>query len=97
VDVLIAPTTAIPAPPIGAETVRVGNKEESVRSALLRLNRPGNFTGLPAISVPCGFTKAGLPVGLQLIGRDRTEGSLLSIARLYEQAHDWRTRRPPLS
>ena len=97
VDVLIAPTTAIPAPAIGAETVRMGNEEESVRSALVRLNRPANFTGLPAISVPCGFTKAGLPVGLQLIGRSMGEGAILAIARSYEQAHDWQAEHPPLS
>jgi aspartyl-tRNA(Asn)/glutamyl-tRNA(Gln) amidotransferase subunit A len=97
VDVLIAPTTAIPAPAIGAETVRVGNEEESVRSALVRLNRPANFMGLPAISVPCGFTRAGLPVGLQLIGRSLDEGAILAIARFYEQEHDWQAEHPSLS
>jgi Asp-tRNA(Asn)/Glu-tRNA(Gln) amidotransferase A subunit family amidase len=69
VDAIVAPTTPIAAPPIGSERVREGNFEETVRDALVRLNRPANFTGLPAISVPCGFTRDGLPVGLQIIGR----------------------------
>src|SRR6266849_4581382 len=66
-----------------------------MRSGLLRLNRPSNYTGLPAISIPCGFTSGNLPVGLQLIGRAFNEGRLLQIARAYEKAHDWHLRRPP--
>ena len=97
VDAVVAPTTAIPAPLIGSDIVRVGKQQENVRSALVRLNRPGNFTGLPAISIPCGFTKGGLPVGLQLIGRSMGEGTLLAIARHYEQSHNWGTRHPPIS
>ena len=77
VQAIVAPASPIPAPLIGSERVRVGDAEEMVRSALVRLNRPSNFTGLPAISVPCGFTNEGLPVGLQLIGREFEEGALL--------------------
>ncbi len=97
VDALLAPTVPLAAPRIGEERVRVGAEEESVRGALLRLNRPANFTGLPAISVPCGFTRAGLPVGLQIIGRAFDEADLLRIASIYEQAHRWHAARPPLS
>jgi aspartyl-tRNA(Asn)/glutamyl-tRNA(Gln) amidotransferase subunit A len=94
VDAIVTPTTPIAAPPIGSERVSVGDAEEPVRSALLRLNRPGNFTGLPAISVPCGFTKEGLPVGLELIGRAFGEATILAIAHQYEQRHEWRTMHP---
>jgi aspartyl-tRNA(Asn)/glutamyl-tRNA(Gln) amidotransferase subunit A len=62
--------------------------------ALLRMNRPSNLTGLPAMSVPCGFTSKGLPIGLQLIGRAFEEQRLLQIAYAYEQATPWHTRRP---
>jgi aspartyl-tRNA(Asn)/glutamyl-tRNA(Gln) amidotransferase subunit A len=55
-----------------------------------------NLAGLPGISVPCGFTGAGLPVGLQIIGPPFQEAGLLAIARAYEQAHDWHTRHPIL-
>jgi aspartyl-tRNA(Asn)/glutamyl-tRNA(Gln) amidotransferase subunit A len=94
VDAIVAPTTPITAPPVGSETVRVGGIEESVRSALVRLNRPGNFTGLPTISIPCGFARNGLPIGLQFIGRAFQEGALLRLARSYEQSHEWRFRHP---
>jgi aspartyl-tRNA(Asn)/glutamyl-tRNA(Gln) amidotransferase subunit A len=97
VDAIAAPTVAIAAPAIGAENVRVGDAEESVRSALLRLTRPGNLTGLPAISLPCGFTRQGLPVGLQLIGRAFDEAALLSVARRYELEHDWSRQHPQLA
>ena len=55
-----------------------------------------NLAGLPGISVPCGFTGGGLPVGLQIIGRPFDEAGLLAIARHYEQAHKWHTKHPSL-
>ena len=55
-----------------------------------------NLAGLPGISVPCGFTGGGLPVGLQIIGRPFDEAGLLAIARHYEQAHEWHTKHPSL-
>ena len=55
-----------------------------------------NLAGLPAMSVPCGFTRSGLPIGLQLIGRPFQEASLLALAHTYEQAHDWHTSHPKL-
>lgn len=94
VDAILTPTVPVAAPPIGEKYVTLGSEQESVRSALLRLNRPANFTGLPAISVPCGFTRAGLPVGLQLIGPAFGEARLLRIALSYEQAHDWHRQHP---
>ena len=96
VDAIVAPTVPVPAPPIGAEYVEVDGKQIAVRAALVGMNRPANFTGHPAISLPCGFTRDGLPVGLQLIGRTFDESTLLRIAFAYERAHNWRSRHPRL-
>ena len=55
-----------------------------------------NLAGLPGISIPCGFTRAGLPIGLQIIGQPFQEAGLLAIAHAYEQAHQWHIRHPSL-
>jgi aspartyl-tRNA(Asn)/glutamyl-tRNA(Gln) amidotransferase subunit A len=94
VDAIVAPTVPVTAPPIGAENVRIGGEEVPVRVALVGMNRPANFTGHPAVSVPCGFIGDGLPVGLQLIGRAFDEATLLRIAFSYERAHQWQRRHP---
>jgi aspartyl-tRNA(Asn)/glutamyl-tRNA(Gln) amidotransferase subunit A len=82
VDALALPTTPIAAPLIGEETTRIGKEDQPTRALLLRLNRPANLGGIPAISIPCGFTAAGLPVGLQLIGAVTDELLLLRIAQV---------------
>lgn len=94
VDALLAPTVPVAAPKLGEKVIAIGSEEESVRSALVRLNRPANFVGLPALSIPCGFTRDGLPIGLQLIGRAWEEARLLRIAHAYEQATEWHKRHP---
>ena len=68
VDALLSPTTPMAAPKIGEETTTIDGNGHATRGLLLRLNRPANLTGMPAISVPCGRTDEGLPVGLQLLG-----------------------------
>jgi aspartyl-tRNA(Asn)/glutamyl-tRNA(Gln) amidotransferase subunit A len=74
VDVLVLPTLPIPAPLVGAELVQVGATKEPLRSVMLRLTQLFNITGHPAISIPCGLTRDGMPCGLQLVGaRDQTE------------------------
>jgi aspartyl-tRNA(Asn)/glutamyl-tRNA(Gln) amidotransferase subunit A len=95
VDVLVAPTLPVVAPRIGEIEVREGRALEDVRAALLRLTRPGNLTGLPALSIPCGFSMDGLPIGLQLIGRRFGEGTILRVAYAYEQATPWHRMFPP--
>ncbi len=95
VDAVVAPSVPLPAPEIGADSVQMNGETVGLRPALVGMCRPANFTGLPAISVPCGFTRAGLPVGLQLIGRAFDETTLLRIAHAYEREHDWSGRRPP--
>ncbi|HEV2520777.1 MAG TPA: amidase [Candidatus Acidoferrales bacterium] len=97
VDAIVAPTVPVPAPPIGAESVQIDGEPIGLRPALVGSCRPGNLTGLPAISVPCGFTREGLPVGLQFIGRAFDEVTLLRIAFSYEQANDWRARHPRIA
>ena len=98
VDAILAPVSPIPAPPIGLGQIRApGERETSVRAELLRLTRPANVAGIPALSIPCGFTSDGLPIGLQLMGRRWGEARLLAIARAYEEATDWHLRHPALT
>ena len=85
-DALLLPALSIPAPPIGQATVPVKGGQEAVRSAMLRCTQPFNLTGHPAISVPCGNTPAGLPVGLQIVGRMAQTYDLLRVARSVEAA-----------
>jgi aspartyl-tRNA(Asn)/glutamyl-tRNA(Gln) amidotransferase subunit A len=94
VDAIVAPTVPITAPLIGENVTQIESTEEPVRGALIRLNRPANFTGLPAISLPCGWSEENLPIGLQLIGSAWAEEKLLAIAHLFEQAHPEFRRHP---
>jgi len=86
VDVLVTPTTPIPAPRIAEEKVSIGGKEHSTRALLLRLNRPANLGGIPAISIPCGLTVQGLPVGLQFMAGVTDEPLLIELAARFEEA-----------
>jgi aspartyl-tRNA(Asn)/glutamyl-tRNA(Gln) amidotransferase subunit A len=95
VDVLVTPTTPVPAAAIN----ELKQDPELLRPhelLLLRNTRPVNVWGLPAISVPCGFTTAGLPIGLQIIGPQWREDTVLKLAYAYEQATDWHKRSPGL-
>lgn len=90
VDVLLTPTTPTPA-------FKFGAKADPLALYLCDIYTIGvNLAGLPAISLPCGFSGAGLPIGLQLIGRPFQEANLLAVAHAFEQAHDWHRRRPQL-
>jgi aspartyl-tRNA(Asn)/glutamyl-tRNA(Gln) amidotransferase subunit A len=97
VDAILAPAVPIAAPRIGENELIIAGEKETVRSALVRLNRPANLTGHPAIAIPCGFTRDGLPVGLQLIGPKWGESTLLAIAFAFEQATKWHTWHPEFS
>ncbi|MFZ0703839.1 MAG: amidase [Candidatus Acidiferrales bacterium] len=94
VDAIVAPTTPIAAPRLGQDSTTIGGESESVRGALVRMNRPANFTGFPAISIPCGFTRNGLPIGMALHGPKWGEAKLLRIAFAYEQATEWHLQHP---
>jgi len=95
VDVMAVPTIAIVAPRLDEQEVKIGRTTEIVRLALLRLTFPGNLSGLPAISLPCGFSSDRLPIGLQLIGRPFDEATLLRVALAYEQSTPWHKMFPP--
>ena len=87
-DILLAPTTPVAAPPIeGPDAV------EQAR-LLTRFTAPFNLTGLPALSLPCGFTQTGLPVGLQIVSRPWAEDAVLRAAYAFERATDWHLRKP---
>jgi aspartyl-tRNA(Asn)/glutamyl-tRNA(Gln) amidotransferase subunit A len=89
-DLLLTPTT-----PTTAPFIEGTNSVEQART-LTRFTSPFNLTGLPALSIPCGFTTPGLPVGLQIIGRPWDEKKVLSAAYAYEQATPWHLRHPLL-
>jgi aspartyl-tRNA(Asn)/glutamyl-tRNA(Gln) amidotransferase subunit A len=97
VDCIFTPTTPMPAPKIGQQEVRMGGATEVVRTAATRLTRGMNALGLPALSMPCGFTKSGLPIGLQIIAPARAEDLLLRIAAAMEGALGISARRPPVT
>ena len=84
VDCLMTPATPNPAPRIGDTTVRLGGRDEDVRLASTRLVRGVNALGFPALSLPCGLSAAGLPVGLQIIGAAFEEALLLRIGAALE-------------
>jgi aspartyl-tRNA(Asn)/glutamyl-tRNA(Gln) amidotransferase subunit A len=95
-DLLATPTTTLPAPAIDTLDTLDGGIEPGTIDALTRLTGPFNLTGLPALSVPCGFTASGLPIGLQLVGRPFGEADLLAAGHAFQQATEWHRRRPVL-
>ena len=86
VDCLVTPTTPNTAPRIGDATIRLGGRDEDVRLATTRLVRGINPLGLPALSVPCGVSTAGLPIGLQIVGPAFQEAAILKIGAALEDA-----------
>jgi aspartyl-tRNA(Asn)/glutamyl-tRNA(Gln) amidotransferase subunit A len=96
VDALLTPTAPVPAPAID-ELKRNPELLRPCELLLLRNTRPVNVWGLPAISIPCGFTSAGLPVGLQIIGPHWREDRVLQLAYAYEQATQWHRHNPKLA
>jgi aspartyl-tRNA(Asn)/glutamyl-tRNA(Gln) amidotransferase subunit A len=87
-DIILSPTTSIAAPP------RDGQDAVAAAQRLTTNTAPFNLTGLPALSIPCGFTHGGLPIGLQLAAGPWREGLLLRVARAYEHATPWHERLP---
>ena len=87
-DAVILPTTPTTAP------LREGEDAVAAAARLTAYTSPFNLTGVPAISIPCGFDASGLPIGLQVVARPWAEARLLRIARTYERATSWSERRP---
>jgi len=96
VDCLIGPTLPVAAPRIGDTEVDCGGRREAVVPCLVRMTAPFNMAGLPALSIPCGFSSAGLPVGLQLAARAGDEDSLFRAGRIFQRETDWHRRRPEI-
>ena len=92
-DVLVSPTIGVPAQPIENDPA-VTSKESATRHPYL-LTQFANHAGCPAISVPCGLTSGGLPIGFQIVGRPWDEVTVLKVAHAYEQSTQWHTMRPP--
>ena len=84
-DVLITPTMKMPAPLLNAPGAAGGGGNN---------NAAFDIFGLPTISVPCGFSSAGLPIGLQMSAAPFAESTVLALAHAYEQATEWHTRKP---
>ena len=96
VDLLMLPTMPIVATPLDETTVQVKPDEEGL-TALNRMVAPFNLTGQPALSLPCGFTRSGLPIGLQLVGRHFAEGLVLRTGHAFQLRTDYHRRRPPVA
>jgi aspartyl-tRNA(Asn)/glutamyl-tRNA(Gln) amidotransferase subunit A len=90
VDAVLTPTSPTPG-------FRIGERSNDPLSMYLAdiYTVPCNLAGLPGISIPCGFSRGGLPIGLQLLAKPLAEEALVSLASAYEQGADWHTRRPP--
>ncbi|MBI3914708.1 MAG: Asp-tRNA(Asn)/Glu-tRNA(Gln) amidotransferase subunit GatA [Chloroflexi bacterium] len=90
IDLLVLPATPAPAPKIAGTDALVA------ATNLTRFTRLTNLTGNPALVLPCGFTRAGLPIGLQIVGAHWREDQVLQLGLLYERATEWHTRMPAI-
>ncbi|HXM20660.1 MAG TPA: amidase family protein [Terriglobales bacterium] len=104
VDVILSPSTGVEANPIQEDvlTDRAPMREVPAGNITLweilwRMPSPGNLAGVPALALPCGVSAAGLPLGLQIMGRHWDEATVYRVGAAYEQATDWHTRRPEIS
>jgi aspartyl-tRNA(Asn)/glutamyl-tRNA(Gln) amidotransferase subunit A len=95
-DAVLAPVAPVPAPTIAESDVGNSDGAEAVIQRLTRFTRPVNYLGLPSLSIPTGFTRNGLPVGMQLIGRAFDEATLLQIGAAFQRATDFHSRVPGL-
>ena len=96
-DALLTPTLPHPAARHDQASFRgPSGADEPVINAYVRTCGPFNLSGLPALSIPCGFTEPGLPIGLQIVGRPFDEAMVLRIGQAYQSNTDWHTRKPAL-
>ncbi len=96
VDIVHAPVLGIPVPTIAETEPKAAGDVSSIVTRLTRNTRPTNYLGLPALSVPAGFTPNGLPIAFQLMGRPFSEALLFRVGDLYQHETDWHTRVPAL-
>ena len=95
-DRILTPVLPMPVPTIAETTGQTGKAYLDMVVAITRNTKVVNYLGLPAISVPCGFSSNGLPTSFQLIGRPLQEAALLRAADRYQQATNWHRREPEL-
>ncbi len=96
VDLLVTPTSPVAPARLGQREFSFEGVKESVLYAYVRNCCPFNLAGIPAVSIPCGFTHENLPIGLQIAGKALDEARVLRVANAYESATDWHLRRPPI-
>lgn len=97
VDIFLCPTLPFTATPLRATTVVIENgEEESMLDAIMQFTGVPSLTGLPAISVPCGFDPDGLPIGMQLIGKPFDEATLFRVGAAYQALTEFHTQAPPI-
>jgi aspartyl-tRNA(Asn)/glutamyl-tRNA(Gln) amidotransferase subunit A len=94
VDCIFTPATPTPAPKIGQTTIDIGGVAEDVRLTTTRFMRAINVLGIPSLAMPCGFTQAGLPIGLQILGAPGAEHTLLRVGAQMEDALALTARKP---
>jgi aspartyl-tRNA(Asn)/glutamyl-tRNA(Gln) amidotransferase subunit A len=95
-DALLVPTAPLPAPRHGQDRVTYpGHDEQLVMLSLIRYCAPFNLSGQPVLTIPCGFSSEGLPIGLGIVGRPFEESTILRIGQAYERATEWHRRRVP--
>jgi aspartyl-tRNA(Asn)/glutamyl-tRNA(Gln) amidotransferase subunit A len=97
IDAVLAPVAPMPAPTIAESDVGNSIDAEAVIQRITKFTRPINYLGLPSLSIPTGFTKAGLPVGMQLVGRAFDEAMLVRIGAAFQRATDFHERVPKLA
>jgi aspartyl-tRNA(Asn)/glutamyl-tRNA(Gln) amidotransferase subunit A len=95
-DLVVLPTQRIVAPLLD-DLIKRAHDTKPIDPAITSNCQPFDVYGIPAISIPCGFSKSGLPIGLMIAGPRFSEGKVLALANAYEKATDWHTRKPPLT
>lgn len=94
IDVLVAPTLTTVALPVDDAVVRwPDGSTESATETYVRFSAPADVTGLPSLTVPCGFSSEHLPIGMQIMGKPFAEATVLTVGQAYESATDWTSRR----
>lgn len=95
-DALLTPGALIPAPPLGARSVMIDDREVKLLQAVISATSPFNLTGQPALTLPCGMSRSGLPLALQIVGKPFDEVTILRVGHAYEVNTPWHTQRPPV-
>jgi aspartyl-tRNA(Asn)/glutamyl-tRNA(Gln) amidotransferase subunit A len=97
VNCLIGATLPCLPPRLGTDSLQITSRAESVVDAFTRLNAPQNLSGIPALALPCGFSKTGLPLSMQIIGSSGHDRLVLQVGHFYQNLTDWHRKKPSLS